>query len=484
VQPNRLTRTEGKRLVTVSSGVRSAILAAGAWAASWATEARASAFIVEARTEAQAYQIRAYRDSDPDHPTLLPRRRIVQYLGVNGFELITGEDLGFETSMRVFADFGLPNGEAAKLDGVNANEADLLYAYARFRTGPVEMQLGRQTYVDITDYMAFDGLKVRYLSGVGLGAEAYGGLWVKGGMLLGSSVYQPDGTRESDKRRISLGAPSANPALDDVEPVYGAKLLVENIKGISGSLGYRKALLGGKTDLERAAAELRYGRGRGLNLTGGLDYDLMLSRVAQVRAQVRWDHPKFALSAEALRASPVLAAESIWYYFATGPRDELRLRGDYTPVGPLRYYVQAIGTKYNTNINHTLQLANALSDPALSTSISAGGSAGAAYHEGSFRSALDVSYRNGYGGRQLWVDLTGGYTPEQSRYTLDGRFSVASVADGFNPLLQGTFYGAQVWVSYLFTRNARGSVAFEENINGFTRSDFKFFFLFDLKAIL
>lgn len=468
--------------MTVSSAVRIVILGAVAFAA-WPTEVQASAFVVDARTEAQAYQIRAYRDSDPDHPTLLPRRRIVQYLGVAGFELITGEDLGFETSMRLYADFGLPSGEAAKIDGVGSQWADLMYAFARFRTGPVELQLGRQTYVDIMDYMAFDGLKVRYLSSLGIGAEAYGGLWVKGGMPLGSSVYQPDGTRESDQRRIAMGAPSANPALDDVEPVFGAKLLAENIKGFSGSLGYRKAILGGKTDLERAALELRYGRGRGLNVTTGADYDLMMSRVAQVRALVRYDHPKFAVSAEALRTSPVLSAESIWYYFATAPRDELRLRGDYTPVGPLRYYLEGVLSQYHENINHTLELALALRDPALPSSINAGGSAGAAYREGSFHSALDVSYRNGYGGRQLWVDLTAGYSPEEKRYTIDGRLSIANVADSFNPLLQGTFYGAQVWVSYLFARNARGSVALEENINDFTRSDFKIFFLFDLRAI-
>lgn len=467
-----------------SSGVRSVILAAAACALCSPSASRASAFIVDARTEAQIYQIRGYRDSDPDHPVLLPRRRIVQYLGVNGFELVTGEDLGFETSMRVFADLGMPRGEAAKLDGVRAEEADLLYAYAKLRAGPFEAQLGRQTYIDIMDYLAFDGLRVRYLSPWRLGAEAYGGLWVKGGMLLGTSVYQLDGTRQSDQRRIAQGAPSANPDLDDVEPVYGGKLLLENLAGFSAAAGYRKALLGGKTDLERATGELRYGRGRGLNFTGGVDWDLILSRLAQVRVLARYDATKFAVSAEAIRTSPVLSAESIWYYFATAPRDELRVRGDYTPVGPFRYYLQGTGSQYHTNINRTLGLANALRDPAFPSALNGGGSAGAAYREGSFRSALDTSYRTGYGGRQLWVDLTGGYSGAENRYTLDGRLSVANVADGFNPLLRGTFYGAQLWLTYLFAHGARGSVIFEENINDFTRSDFKIFFLFDFRAVL
>jgi hypothetical protein len=272
VQPSRVAGILGEedRPVTVTRGVRTATLAAAIWAVTSPSEAPASAFLVDARTEAQAYQIRAYRDSDPDHPTLLPRRRIVQYLGVNGFELITGEDLGFETSLRIFADLGLPRGEAAKIDGLRAEQADLMYAYAKFRSGPIEAQLGRQTYVDITDYMAFDGLRLRYLSRIGIGAEAYGGLWVKGGMLLGSSVYQPDGTRESDKRRISLGTPGANPVLDEIEPVYGAKLLAENIKGrIPQSAAGRKI----RSRTGDCRASLRSGQGSQPHWGHGLRFD-------------------------------------------------------------------------------------------------------------------------------------------------------------------------------------------------------------------
>jgi hypothetical protein len=479
----RGTFAEESRQLTSPVRVQAFLLAAvvSFWDAS---TARGAAYVLDARTEAQAYQIRSFRDAGPDNPVLLPRRRIVQSLGLSGFELVTGEDLAFESSVRVFADFGLPRGEAAKIDGLHAEEVELLYANARFRSGGVDLQLGRQVYVDIMEYMAFDGLRVRYLTSIGLGAEAYGGLWVKGGKLLGSSVYQPDGVRESDQRRIGLGAPATDPALDDLEPVYGVKLLAENLKGFSGSLGYRKALLGGQTDLERAAAELRFGRGLGLNVLAALDYDLFFSRVAQVRGLVRYDQARFAISAEVMRLSPVLSAESIWYYFASAPRDELRIRGDYTPVGPLRYYTQLVASLYHTELNSTLRIASALRDPALPTANNYGGAIGAAYRQGRFRSALDASYRTGFGGKQLWIDLTGGYVPGQGPYTIEGRISTANLSDGLNPLLRGTFVGAQLWGTYLFSRNARGSLVLEENINGFTRSDFKTFFLLDLKAAL
>ncbi|MCY1014350.1 hypothetical protein [Pyxidicoccus sp. MSG2] len=165
------------------------------WLGLGAVTSHAAAFQVEARTEAQAYQIRAWRGTTPEDPVLLPRRRIVQYLGLNAFELVTGQDMGFESNLRVWADFGLPRGEAALVDGLKSEDAELLHAYVRYAKGGFEGRLGRQLYADVTDILAFDGLRLRYVSRLGLGVEAIGGLWVKGASVLGSSVYQLDGTR-------------------------------------------------------------------------------------------------------------------------------------------------------------------------------------------------------------------------------------------------------------------------------------------------
>jgi hypothetical protein len=449
-----------------------------------AGSASASAFQIEARTEAQAYQIRAWRGTTPDDVVLLPRRRIVQYLGFNAFELVTGQDLGFESSMRIFADFGLPRGEAAKVDGLHSEDADLMYAYARYATGGLEGKLGRQMYIDSMDIMAFDGLLVRYMSRFGVGAEAYGGLWVKGADFLSSSVYQPDGTRESDARRLDQGVVGADSSLGSLEPVFGAKLLMGNLKGFSGSLGFRKAITDGKTDLERAGLELRYARGRGVSGLADVDFDLMQMKLAQARAQVRWDRELYALSAEALRFTPVFSSDSIWYYFAFAPRDEARLRADFYPVGPLRYYVQALASLYHTNINSSLNIASHVDDPGAPASKNLGGSAGASLRHGGVRSALDVTYRTGFGGNQLWVDLSGGYSFDHGLLDLDGRLSVAHVDDEFNPQLRGNFFGAQVWGSRALSRTTRASLVVEENVNPFSRPDTKVFLLFDLKANL
>jgi hypothetical protein len=449
-----------------------------------AETASASAYQIEARTEAQAYQIRAWRGTTPDDVVLLPRRRIVQYLGLNAFELVTGQDLGFESNLRVYADLGLPRGEAEKIDGLRTEDADLLHAYARYARGGFEGRLGRQLYVDSMDIMAFDGLRLRYVSRLGLGAEVYGGLWVRGAGFLGSSVYQPDGTRESDARRLEQGVAGADASLDALAPTYGAKLLLEDLKGFSGSVGYRKSLVDGKTDLERAGVEFRYGRGLGLSALAGLDFDMLQMQPAQVRAQVRFDKTLFAVSVEALRFTPVFSADSIWYYFAFAPRDEGRVRVDFYPVGPLRFYVQGLASLYHTEVNDDLRLAGALEAEGEPSSVNAGGSIGAALRRGRLRSALDVTYRRGYGGDQLWVDLTGGYSFGRGLLDLDGRVSVANVEDAFNPLLKGNFFGAQLWASRALSQAARLSLVLEQNFNAFSHSDTKVFFLFDLKANL
>ncbi|QSQ18119.1 hypothetical protein JY572_03465 [Myxococcus landrumensis] len=446
-----------------------------------AATSHASAFQIEARTEAQAYQIRSWRGSSSDEPVLLPRRRIVQYLGLNAFELATGQDLGFESNMRIWADFGLPKGEAERIDGLKSEDAELLHAYVRYAAGGFEGRLGRQIYADVSDILAFDGLRARYVTRLGLGAEVYGGLWVTGAGFLGSSVYQPDGTRESGGRNLDSGLEVTTAEL---EPVFGAKLLLEDVKGFNASVGYRKAMVDGKTDLERATVEARYGRGLGLNVLAGVDYDVLKGDVAQVRTQLRWDDTRFAVTAEALRLSPVLSADSIWYYFAWAPRDEARLRVDVFTPGPLRFYVQGLGSKYNENVNPDLALAAYVDAEGAPESTSVGGSAGTAWRSGSFRSALDVTYRTGYGGDQLWADLTGGYSFDRERITLDARVSFARIFDSFNARLGGNFYGAQVWASRALTRAARLSLVVEQNVNPFSDSDTKGFLLFDLKASL
>ncbi len=448
------------------------------------TLASASAFRLESRTEAQVYSLRTYRDGDPASLTVLPRRRLVQYLGLEAFELITGEPLGFETSLRVFADWGLPHGESAKLDGIRSEDADLLYANVSYRGEHFQARVGRQSYVDLMDFTSFDGATVRYVHRLGIGAEAYGGLWVKGSGALASSVYQPDGIRESDLRRVGLMVAKPYAALDDIEPLVGAKLLVQNIAGFSGSFGFRQAWLSGKTDIQRLAVEAKYGKARGLNFLGGVEYDLITAAVSNARLQGKYDGDELGVLAEVMRVTPVLSADSIFLYFASAPRDAGRIRADYYPSGPFRFYAQFTADLFNTNLNADAAVAAALEDPAIASPLAFGGSVGTGFKQGTVRGGADVTVKAGYGGRQVWVDVNAGWVPENGLFTLDGRLSFANVEDSLNKRLKGNFFGVQLWGSYFLNRNTRASLVLEENVNPFSKSDTKVFFMLDWKITL
>lgn len=446
------------------------------------TLASASAFRLESRTEAQLYSWRSFRQGDPDTLTLLPRRRLVQYLGLEAYELITGEPLGFETSLRVFADWGLPHGEAARIDGARSEDADLLYANVSYRGEHLKVRVGRQTYIDFMDITSFDGGAVRYVTGLGIGAEVYAGLWVKGSSVLASSVYQPDGVRESDLRRVGLMVARPYAALDDIEPLVGAKLLVEDIAGFSGSFGFRQAWLAGKTDIQRLAVEAKYGRARGLNFFAGFEYDLVVPRVSNFRFQGKYDGDEIGLMLEVMRVSPVLSADSIFTYFATAPRDAARVRADYYPSGPFRFYAQLGADLYNTALNPDAPVSGEVKNAA--SPLTFGGSAGTAWRAGTVRGGADVTVKAGYGGRQVWVDVNLGWLPENGLFSLDGRVSFANVEDSLNKRLKGNFFGVQLWGSYFFNRNTRVSLVLEENLNSFSKSDTKVFFMLDWKVTL
>jgi hypothetical protein len=457
-----------------------------------------AAFEIDARTEAQVSQIRDWRDADPNNPGLLPRRRLVQYLGVNAYELLPNTPLGFESSLRVFADFGLPQGEAAKVDGLRSEDADLLFANVFFHGKDVDFRLGRQLYTDMTTTLSFDGAYFRYthqLGSVRIGAEAFAGLWVKAGAVLGSSVYQPDGIRESDLRRVALNQALPYAALDDIEPLVGANLVLLNTAGITAHAGFKQSWLSGATDIRRLSADAKWTGLYRLTVLGGIDYDLLLMRPANARWHARVDLSTLAASVEYLRVSPLISADSIFYYFAWAPHDGGRLRVDFFPSLPVRFYAQGLVDVYynplqasgqsgpgtGTSVGTVYQAMPGTTQP---TPYSFGGSGGATFRSGPARAALDVTGKTGWGGTQVWVDLNGGYVPPGGKVTAEARVSIANVNDFYNPLLKGTYAGFQVWGSYLLTRAARFSVVLEQNFGPVTRSDTKLFVLYDLKAVL
>jgi hypothetical protein len=444
---------------------------------------QAQAFRLVSRTEAHVYHLRSFRGLDAQSTLLVPRRRLVQSLLLDGYEMVTGQDLSLSANLRVFADFGMARGEPARLDGVRAEDADLLNAHVTYRAAGFQARLGRQVRWDSLDAFALDGLHLRYVSPFKLGLEAYGGLSVKGASFLGSSAYQPDGIREIDVRRPATpeNAPS-RPEADDLEPVVGGRLVLEDLHGFSGGLEYRRAFFldeRRRVSLERAGAELRYQAPQlGLSAVAAADVDLVLLSLANLRVEARHDGDLFAVSAELARYTPVLAVDSIWYWFTRSPRDEISLRGDYLPPGPARAYVRLNATRLNAALNPQLDLVNHLN--AASSPLTAGGSMGGALLLGAFHAAADVTFRAGGQGGSVWLDLSAGYAPAGRPYSVDTRFSYANVRDGLQPALDGHFAGVQLWGGYALSPAARLSAVLEHNASPRDPADTKVFGVFEL----
>jgi len=443
----------------------------------WPAHTWAQAFRVESNTQIQVYHLRSVQSADLLHPTLLDRRRMVESLWLEGYELVTGQDLGFEANVRVFDDFGVSATEAT-LDGVRARGADLLYANASFRLQGFEARVGRQVRWEAFDGFALDGARVRYRTPWHVGLEAYGGLWVKGSSFLGSPTEQLDGTRS-----VGLRLPGQDPASDlgDVQPTYGARLFVEELSGASAAVEYRRSTIDGKVALERASAEATYQRRElGLSASASADVDLVLRQLANLRAQARWDGGLVAAVLEADRYTPVLTLDSIWYWFTRSPRDEASLRADVLPPGPIRGYARFDLARLTQQLNPTSDLVMLpLASPA-PTGTTLGGAVGAAVSLGPFDAAADFTLRRGSEGNSGWLDVHGSWRPPSRPYSVEARLSYADVRDGLQPLLQGQFLGAQVRAAWALSRVASVSVVLEQNVSALDKSDTRAFAQLDL----
>lgn len=438
-----------------------------------APEAGATAYQVFARTEAQAYHLRSWRGGDA-RPVLLPRRRLVQTLALHVYEVVSGRDVSFESSVRVWAEFGLPRADVQHLDGERNEDADLMKASLVLRDGALEGELGRQLYLDAVDLFAFDGARVRYLLPGGLGAELYAGLWVKGTSFLGSGRYQPDGTRESDARRLAAGVPLANPVLGELEPLLGGRLLLRT-GPLRASLGYRRAMVSGKVDLERLVAQVDAGPFRGLTTFAAADLDLIQGAVGNARVEVRYDQPGFALSLEALRSSLLLSTDSIFYSFNHGPRDELRAGGELWALEAVRLHGRALLTRHGPPPQSCERCRP-------TDALQVGLNGGVAWSEGDWAAGADAVWRRAQGGAQVLVDLTAGYAPRLSPFSADARLSFARVRDPVDARLRGDFYGVQLAARHALSPLLRTTLTVEHNLNPFTRGDLKVFALVDFRG--
>jgi hypothetical protein len=495
-----------------------------------ALPAQAGVYEVTSQTEVQAYDIRDYGCSpnpntvcgNATNPTLLDRRVVAETIGLSGMELVKDEDLSFDSQLRLWTDFGITQTESQRLDSFPDSAAQLLFAYVTWRPdffgGLFDVRVGRQFFADEFDFLDFDGahLKLRIHprgSRLGGSLEAFGGEQVTGTSYLASTVFQPDGTRETDARRLddqmttgtNLGALSY---LSAPQFVVGGRANV-NLWGIGDlRIGYQRSFSQGTDaygmpatviETEHAGASIRLYPIKGLNVYASADYDLILLQLTRGRAGATYTTRLFGITLEWQRIAPYFSSDSIWAYFAFAPRDDFRLRADLTPPDGIfryfRYFIEVQNQRYRENLQPIVANDIAVSPypcttsspstctPAIPSGVTLGGRAGIAWIPPNpwnpFRADADVSYTDGWGGRQFWANAHAGF--DLNPFTVDLRGSAANVYDALNPMLFGTFAGMNLSAGLRIVSWAKLTVIVEDNFNPYTKQDFRLYGVLDVK---
>ncbi len=442
---------------------------------------RAAAWDVESRTEAQADTIAAW---SPGSGRALARRRLVQDLDLAGFEVVQGEDAGVSLQIRVDADFAMNDAELGALDDAARDRLQLLAArfhWFGLAAGRLDIEAGRITAQDAVEFWRFDGGRATVRPLPWLAVSAFGGLRVTGSSWLGSSAFAPDGTRESDRRRIAAGVPlcllaptapggCADATLDDPAPAWGGRIVVgrPGATGAGGEVEYRRTTRGGALLEDRLGAGARVRAGAFAADAAG-ELDLYVRRLSELRAGLRWAAtPGLALAVEAIHSHPTFAAGSLWNLFDTAAAREARLRADLGGgSGTARAWASA-GVKRYEATNWTRELFG-----------DGGGwepfaAVGGSLDLGPTRLAADASVRAGSEGTQGWLSAVA----RQAIGTwvgLEARATVARMVDRVAPKNSGTFPALALLVSGRLERRARIGLLLEDSAPRGERNDVRLF---------
>jgi hypothetical protein len=220
----------------------------------------------------------------------------------------------------------------------------------------------------------------------------------------------------------------------------------------------------------RAVLEERVGGGLRtrvgpLSVQAAGDFDLYLSRLAQLRAALRYAALEWmALGLEASHWQESFGADSIFNLFDTAPWREVRLRVDVAPPrqGWRLYASGGISRVEPTSFGRAAGDGGATApDAALGASLSSG------------RTALfcDATWRGGAQGRSLWATAAARRT-FRAWLTLDGRLTLASLQDPVASANGGTFASAAAVLTGRLERRASLSLLLEDSVHS-GQNDFR-----------
>jgi hypothetical protein len=466
-----------------------------------AQPARAYDFDIWSETIGQGYQLRTADN------TLVDRRRITEQLGLEVYNLGPKDVMGLprdrnqfylSVMMRLDAELGdfttlkQLSGRTEQED-LQTVQYELLWAYLGGHNlgGFVDFKLGRQIFVDLFEWRAFDGLSLQFNTPFHVALEVWGGLNVSGDAPVDSPLYRVDGVALGGNPLGSLAARQE----DALQPTFGLAAKTIGLRDLQVRISYLRTMSfteepiapcvrGQKCEadsgvIEEKAAVTARGRLWNGKLVPwfGLGWDVLNGRAYDVQAGLRLQLGRHGLQAEYVLSAPTFDGDSIWNVFASSAFDDVRLSYDVL-FGRLRGYARGfvrIFEDHNTNL--------AVVPSTLDAGIAGGGSLGARldWRRGYLR--LDAYYEDGYGGRKAGVDLGGRlafYGDLLTGLVGELRLNYVNFRDDSRPIDHADSFGLSAGLRYSFVRGLTLHLALEENVNRFYDSQFRLLAMLDI----
>jgi hypothetical protein len=468
------------------------------------TTARAYDFDIYSETIGQGYQLRAADD------TLVNRRRLTQYLGLEVYNLGPRDEVGraldrnqfyLSTSMRFdaelgdFANYRELSGHSPQRE-FQATHFDLLWAYLGGRNlfGFIDMKLGRQVFLDPYEFRALDGLDLDFKTRFHVGLEVWGGLNVTGEAPVDSPIYRADGVALGGNFIGSLGQRQENA----LEPTFGFALHSIGVRDLTVRISYFRTMsltgdpkqpgendLGVNEEKLSVTARGRLLKGR-LLLWAGFRYDALNGLVDQVHAGARLQlaDARHGINLEYVYDAPTFDGDSIWNVFGSEAFNDIRLSYDLA-IGRWRGYARAFARIFaNDQLSQRSPTGSIIYPPnSLDAGVAYGGSLGAWLDLKRGYVRLDAYYEDGYGGIKTGVDASGRvalYGNLQTGLVAEARLDFVHFQDDSRTIDHADSFGVQAGLRYSFLNGITVHVLLEENVNRFYDSQLRLLAVLDV----
>ncbi len=446
-------------------------------------------FEVTSRTEGYGYQLRRYNGTGV---TFLNRRMVTQYMGLRVFNLLDpGQDpfkpgtrrppatITLHAMMRFGAEFASYMEHGGAVPELENHEFDLMIGAMEGRNvlGWLDFTLGRQYDMELLDFFAFDGLRLRAnLPWLGLFVESHFGLQVSRAQPFSRAVVETDGTSRDgtddalmptfgvavgaelsrlDLRVAYRGTASRAP-LDNTSPPLEEDVERETIWGIDQELLFFG--VGGQLPLV------------GTRLRAGLRYNLLLGQVDDVQALARQRVGRHDVQLEYLRSVPHFDGDSIFNIFNTEPYHEAAARYAVRVLEPLQAHVRFGYRRFWTDDEE----GGAVSPDAFTLAL------GGWWRSSKLTATADVFFLGGHGGTTIGGDLAGRWNLWR-RLSLEGRLSLIDFQGAGEASSSGLNFGFQVGALVRFFHGVKLHVLLEDNISARFHSALRLLGVLDLE---